>query len=498
MNSQLNLHNFDEITKTIKEKKGALSDTLFDMIRPFSIGTLAARSNMRKQRGFGPGYIITLLILFPFFNISAVRSFFLSGYAYLSVAQKDTIFRLKNNPKFNWRRFLYLVAKRFIVVADDNRRSSLSDEGTKSSQNQRTCMILDDTLQSKRGRRMEGIGRVFDHVTHNYVLGFKNLVLAFWDGLNTIPLDFSFQSEPGKNKKFPFGLTPQQIKERYTKDRSQESHGFRRLSETGVDKITNGLEMIKRALRYNFIPDYVLVDSWFSCRRFIKSIRSFRKGAIHFLGQVRMDKRKYDYRGESLTAKELKQRLKKKSKRSRRFSARYIEILVHYKGVGEVKLFFSRFSKQGAWHLLFTTDTKLTYNEALRLYNTRWTIEVMFKELKQHLNFGKCQSNDFDAQIADTTISLVTYTILSLYKRINNYIPLGQIFRQFREILLQTTLAKRLWNLFVTVVTSLIQVLDLNQDIEELIQKVINSDKAKILLTILIGKSTKEQLCAIT
>jgi len=138
-----------------------------------------------------------------------------------------------------------------------------------------------------------------------------------------------------------------------------------------------------------------------------------------------MDKRKYDYQGEQFTAKELKQHLKKKTKRSRKFHARYIDVLVHYKGIGEVKLFFSCFTKQGTWHLILTTDTKLTYNEALKLYNIRWTIEVMFKELEQHLNFGRCQSNDFDAQIVDTTISLVTHTILSLCKRINDYIPLG-------------------------------------------------------------------------
>ena len=117
MNSQSNLHNFDEITKTIKDKKDVICDTLFDMIKPFTIGTLAAKSNMVKEKGFRPCYLITLLMLFPFFDISAVRSFFLSGYAYLSEAQKDTIFRQKNNPKFNCRGFLstgscgYLLAK---------------------------------------------------------------------------------------------------------------------------------------------------------------------------------------------------------------------------------------------------------------------------------------------------------------------------------------------------------------------------------------------------
>ncbi|MCH7733233.1 MAG: hypothetical protein IIB44_12125 [Candidatus Marinimicrobia bacterium] len=96
MISQKNLRSFDEIANTIKDKMYTISDTLFDMIRPFTIRTLAARSNMVNEKGFSPGYIITLLMLFPFLNVSAVRSFFLSGCAHLSEAQKDTIFRLKN------------------------------------------------------------------------------------------------------------------------------------------------------------------------------------------------------------------------------------------------------------------------------------------------------------------------------------------------------------------------------------------------------------------
>ncbi len=55
--------------------------------------------------------------------------------------------------------------------------------------------------------------------------------------------------------------------------------------------------------------------------------------------------------------------------------------------------------------------------------------------------------------------------------------------------------AKQLWNLFVTVVTSLIQVLDLKQNIEDLIKRVLNSDKAKIMLENLIGRSVEAQFC---
>ena len=84
---------------------------------------------------------------------------------------------------------------------------------------------------------------------------------------------------------------------------------------------------------------------------------------------------------------------------------------------GRVKLFLTRFSKRSKRRLILSTDLNLNFQQAMKIYNIRWTIEVLFKECKQHLNLGKCQSNDFDAQIADTTISLLVYMMLSFHKK---------------------------------------------------------------------------------
>jgi hypothetical protein len=172
--------------------------------------------------------------------------------------------------------------------------------------------------------------------------------------------------------------------------------------------------------------------------------------------------RKYLYHGFEHTGKELRHHLKGRMKYSKVHKAYYIEVVVFYAGVGEIKLFFSRFSKRSKWHLLVTTDLILNYNKALKLYNNRWAIEVMFKELKQYLNFGKCQSNDFDAQVADMTISLITYTILSLHKQVVEYIPLEQVFGKWKDQLLESTLAERLWRFFVGLILSFIQIFELD------------------------------------
>jgi len=57
----------------------------------------------------------------------------------------------------------------------------------------------------------------------------------------------------------------------------------------------------------------------------------------------------------------------------------------------------------------------------MEIYSIRWSIEVFFKEAKQHLGLCNCQSRDFDAQIANVTISCILYIFLAYYRRINDY-----------------------------------------------------------------------------
>lgn len=164
-----------------------------------------------------------------------------------------------------------------------------------------------------------------------------------------------------------------------------------------------------------------------------------------------MDKRLYEYQGQKLNAKQLKKLLKPNMKRAKKLNIYYIEVIVNYSDIGRVKLFFTRFSKRSKWRLLMTTNLDLTLHQTIEIYNLRWTIEVLFKECKQLLNLGQCQSNDFDAQIADASISLIIYMMLSFHKKINCYNTLGELFSQYRDDLIEATVAQKLWQLFLTI-----------------------------------------------
>jgi len=458
-----------------------VSDTILDFYRNFFDMHLTQQINSIKKRGYKGHDILLTLLLLPFHAVSSIRALFVSGIEKLTDAEKDVYYRFKNRPDINWRNLLSRITKRYDKLT--------KEKGDSSTNEKPKCFIADDTTLEKTGKKIEYIGRVYDHVKQRMVLGFKMLLSGYWDGKSIIPLDHSFHNERGKNKKRPFGLSKKELRQRYQKNREPKSAGSKRIKELGESKIANTVKMIKRAVRNGFVAQYVLTDKWFMSGRFIKDIRKIKSGLIHILGMCKMDKRKYVYGGKEYGAKQLLQMTKHRMKRSKKINAYYIELPVCYKGIS-LKLFFSRYSKRGKWQLLVTTDLNLTYNKAIEIYNIRWSIEVFFKEAKQYLNLGKSESNDFDAQIADATISMIQYIVLGFYKRFLSYETTGELFRESRQQLIELTIVNRIRVLFVELQLQIVELFEI--EIDELYRKMLgDANYEKIPVTLL--KSIKEQ-----
>ena len=456
-----NLNEIKELFTRGEKVTNILSDFYHDF---FTIGIVNKIDSIKKRGYSGIETFLPLLIL-TFLALASIKALFTSGLSKMSEAEKDVYYRFKNRSDIDWRKIHYFFSKRFKKLV------LLKGEQTDQKQAP-SCFIIDDTATEKTGKRIEFIGKVFDHVKQNWILGFKELVLGYWDGKSFLPLDHSLHNEKGGNKKRPFGLSVKELKRRFSKKRDTSSPGKKRENELRESKISNAIVMIKRAVKNGFLADYVLIDKWFMSEYFIKEIRKIKKGLMHVLGMCKMDKRKYSYNGKTYSAKQLLAMLKPKKKRCRKINAWYIELYVEYKGI-PLKLFYSRYSKRGKWQLLITTDMSLNYIRAIEIYNIRWSIEVFFKEAKQYLNFGKCASNDFDAQIADATISMIQYIILAFYKRFQSYETTGELFRASERELIELTLIKRLWNLFVELQLKIVEIFEI--DINSLYSKILNN-----------------------
>jgi hypothetical protein len=99
----------------------------------------------------------------------------------------------------------------------------------------------------------------------------------------------------------------------------------------------------------------------------------------------------------------------------------------------------------------------------------------MYKECRQYLRLGKAQNTDFYGQVADATLTLITYAILTLYKRFEAYETPGALFRDVREAMLEKTLCERIDIVFIKIVAALLEILSI--DVEESISRIIASEK---------------------
>jgi len=58
-------------------------------------------------------------------------------------------------------------------------------------------------------------------------------------------------------------------------------------------------ELIRRAAKHRFIPDYLLADTWFTCSELINKVRKLGRGGIHFPGIMKNGRRKFEYEGKT-------------------------------------------------------------------------------------------------------------------------------------------------------------------------------------------------------
>lgn len=441
-------------------------DFIFSSLKCFSFSSLCKCLNPLKQRGYSFESIFSCLICLPFLGLQTVHSFTGSVLGKHIDAHKDTFYRLKNNRVICWRMILWLFGIKFIKLVDSN--------GTKNPGALR-CLVFDDSTLPKTGRYIEKVSRIWDHVLNRFILGYKLLAMGYWDGVSFIPLDFSLHRERGRNADRPFGLKKKEYRKQYRKKRENGTHSWDRAKETDSTKIESALKMFWRAISQGIKVDYVLMDSWFTCDAFIKAVLRVKKQAVHLIGMYKTPKTKFKYLDQRLTHSQIRNKLGK-VKRCRKLRLQYKEATVEFNGV-TIKMFFSRQGQNGKWRVFVTTDTEITFIRMIETYQIRWTVEVFFKEAKQLLGLGKCQSNDFDAQIADTTITMIQHILLTLKYRFEHYETKGELFNHLREGIIQTRLNERLWGLFVELLRIIDALFD-GIDEMEILEKILNDEKA--------------------
>ncbi len=411
-----------------------------------------------KKSGIPFWEVMKLLLILPFTNTRNISSMFNSKTAPGTDGEKDVYYRALANQRINWRNLLLLFVKRYLQV--DTRLSQAQDNIK--------CLIFDDTEIAKTGRTIEGVSKIHSHVTQRFIFGYKLLVAGYWNGRVFIPVDFSFHRENKKNKTKKYGLSKKEFKNQKKTKRGPKLPVYKRFKELNLKKNDIIVQMFKRVNQRKIDVDYILTDSWFTTMSLIYKLLKINK-KINIIGMYKYNS-KVIVENKVLTIKQLRKQ-KKGLKRSRSKRLYHMDYIVEIDGI-KVKIFLTRKGVNGAWHTILSTDTNLTFNRMIEIYNIRWTIEVFFKEAKQLLGLGKSQSTNFDVQVAQTTITMIQYLFVSLKYKTEAYETIGGLFKHIKQDYIEHKLNERL----LLAIIEILAVLDLltgGVDIEETISKLI-------------------------
>ena len=171
------IEKISELSKLLNVKT-RMSDDLFHLFGKFGIGHLLSRLSLEKHDRVSTSELILSLCLFRIVGES-IHSICKHKIYELLNHGKNCFYRMMTRPQMDWRRLMNHFALRYMCLL---RKYSETPQS-----NTTTCFIIDDTVLEKSGVRMEGISRIFDHVKGRYVLGYKLLLYAFFDGKTTIP-----------------------------------------------------------------------------------------------------------------------------------------------------------------------------------------------------------------------------------------------------------------------------------------------------------------------
>ena len=270
--------NLNELTKVLSVKEQA-QEQLLVVMKALGIGKIVRNLKFEKAQGYTLTSLFISLLIMRLWG-KTIASATSNHFHGLCAVSKNTLYRALLNARIDWRMLLTKITLRFHAILREHQVNT--DEHD-------TCAILDDTTFQKSGIRIEGVSKVFDHVTHNFIYGMKCLTLALSDGKSCYPIDFSLHREKGKKK--DYGLTLKQRKEQFKEKRNAKNPDYARKAECDESKLEMARRMLCHAVGHGINFKYVLADSWFTCESLIQAVRELCRG---YLGLGKCQNRSYN------------------------------------------------------------------------------------------------------------------------------------------------------------------------------------------------------------
>lgn len=357
------LNKIGELAK-ILSVKSETGDAIMHFMVCFGIGRILSKHSLDKMRGRDMAEQILAMMVFRILGETIGSLSSIKFYGILEVG-KNCFYRLLSRSEMDWRILLLSMARRFQSIV---RKESAEETDAPK------CYIVDDTTVAKTGLHFEGLSRVFDHVLGKCVLGYKLLILAFFDGRSTYTIDLAMHRESGTGG--GFSLSKKERSMQFHKERSEGNPDYERFKELDAKKNDNVVRMIERAYKSGIRAAYALMDTWLVKPPLVCAVRKIGGGAIHVVGRLAMGKDRYAVGSRRYNVHELITKHEREAVTCRKYKCMYFEQRVMM-GDTYVKIFFIRVGRNKNWDAIVTTDTHMKFVKAFEIYQIRWNIEVL-------------------------------------------------------------------------------------------------------------------------
>ena len=232
-------------------------------------------------------------------------------------------------------------------------------------QRRRLALIVDDTLIERAySTKTELLAKIYDHDQHRYSTGYRNLTIGWSDGNTFLPVNCALMST---RKKTNLVGSKSSITDQRTIAGQRRSQAQRKMNEVV-------LELISQALRLGVTAKYVLFDSWYSSPQMFWHLKELGLESVAML--KRSSKVYYRYRGRNYSIKALYQRLLN--------------------------------SKRPAGQsYLYSSIVKANFQGQV------FPVKIVF------VAKNKSQIQSYDGQVAQITVTAMTYILLAWQERLN-------------------------------------------------------------------------------
>ncbi len=395
----------------------------------------AALSRKRRADGEPLPNVLCALLTWPLLQVKSLHCFCAQLCQFLA-GQVSVLYDFLGREDINWRGLSSQLAWQVQRANDLGPRSH-------------RAFVVDDTSQARAGRKVEGTSCYFDHTEGRHRKGHQVLQLGLAAEKGFLPLEAQIvtgqKGAVDKPEDKPFG-----------DQRSAAARDMRRAREQNKHQMFR--EMLQRALRAGIRAAYLLADAWFGCK---ENIAACLDNELVGIFQMKRGLLTYQYQGCPYTAHQLYARVARRMRpanRRARFKTASLVVSLnlatepsHPPRWVEVRLVFSapvRARSSDTWVVFLCTDVTLSDAKILEVYALRWSIEVYFKEIKQHLGFLKEQSGRYQLAYASVHLAAMRYLLLFEAMLRSGHLSYGELRDRESGRLQILTYAALLWHLF--------------------------------------------------